>query len=137
MLSLVQFLEEIDHNNQMVVMSAEDVQQLAERFGDRVRSIGIWNKTTDGSIEIPMANIVAAVKGLANRELQEALAELRAPHRLSKVLSDSSAARRLIDTLADLQQEQFGDRVERYQSATDPVEVEQLRARISRELFGE
>lgn len=48
MLSLIPFLEEIEQSNQMVVLPSAEVERLVGRFGPRVRSMGIWNKTTDG-----------------------------------------------------------------------------------------
>jgi len=65
MLSLIEFLEEIDRNDQKVVIPSEDVERLVERFGPRVRCIGHWNKTTDGSFEIPIANIATFPGGWA------------------------------------------------------------------------
>jgi hypothetical protein len=58
------------------------------------------------------------------------------PQRFTEMLSGSSAARRLIDALADLQQKQFGEKIERHQTATDPNEIERIGGEISRELFG-
>jgi len=117
MLSLIPFLEEIEQGNQMVVLPAAEVERLVRRFGPRVRSMGVWNKTSDGSVEIPISNIAEAVKTL--------------------VLSEFSAAGRLIEALSGLQEKQFEHKVERYQASTDTREVERLRNEISRELFGQ
>jgi hypothetical protein len=136
MLSLIQFLEEIELNNQMVVVPASEVEYLVERFGPRVRGMGVWNKTSDGSIEIPISNLAEAVKTLDNHALTEAVAQLKSPESFAEVLTGSSAAGRLIDALANLERRQFEERVERYQASTDPCEAERLRNQISRELFG-
>lgn len=136
MLSLIQFLEEIELNHQIVVVPASEVEHLVERFGPRVRSMGIWNKTSDGSIEIPISNLAEAVKTLDNQALTEAVAQLKSPESFAEVLTGSSAAGRLIDALANLERKQFDERVERYQALTDPGEAERLRNQISRELFG-
>jgi len=74
MLSLIPFLEEIEQGNQMVVLPAAEVERLVRRFGPRVRSMGVWNKTSDGSVEIPISNIAEAVKRLENQALTEAVA---------------------------------------------------------------
>jgi hypothetical protein len=136
MLSLIQFLEEIELNNQTVVVPASEVERLVERFGPRVRSMGIWNKTSDGSVEIPISNLAEAVKTLDNQALTEAVAQLKSPERFAEVLTGSSAAGRLIDALANLERRQFEERVQRYQASTDPGEAERLRDEITRELFG-
>ena len=60
MLTLIQFLEEIERNHQVVVVPGEEVERLVKRFGFKVRGMGVWNKTADGSVEIPMSNIIEA-----------------------------------------------------------------------------
>jgi len=137
MLSLIPFLEEIEQGNQMVVLPAAEVERLVRRFGPRVRSMGVWNKTSDGSVEIPISNIAEAVKRLENQALTEAVAQLKSSGQFADVLSESSAAGRLIEALASLQETQFKQKVERYQASGDPSEVERLRNEISRELFGQ
>ena len=137
MLSLIPFLEEIEQSNQMVVLPAAEVERLVGRFGPRVRSMGIWNKTAGGSVEIPISNIAEAVKTLDNHDLTEAVAQLKSSGQFAEVLSESSAAGRLIEALSSLQQRQFEQKVERYQASTDSSEVHRLRNEISRELFGQ
>jgi hypothetical protein len=51
MVTLFQFLEELEQNKLTVVIPGEEVERLAERFGPGVRSIGFWNKTGDGSVD--------------------------------------------------------------------------------------
>ncbi len=121
----------------MVVLPAEEVERLVGRFGHRVRSMGVWNKSSDGSVEIPISNIAEAVKTLDNQALTEAVEQLRSSHQFAEVLSESSAAYRLIQAVSNLQHKQFEQKVERYQSSTDSSEVQRLRNEISRELFGQ
>jgi len=137
MLSLIPFLEELEQSNQMVVLPAPEVERLVGRFGPRVRSMGVWNKTSDGSVEIPISNIAEAVKTLDNQALTEAVAQLKSSGQFAEVLSEFSAAGRLIEALSGLQEKQFEHKVERYQASTDTREVERLRNEISRELFGQ
>lgn len=137
MLSPIRFLEEIEQSNQMVVLPAVEVERLVARFGPRVRSMGVWNKTSDGSVEIPILNIAEAVKTLDNEALTEAVAQLKSSGQFAEVLSGSSAAGRLIEALSSLKEKQFERKVERYQSSADPCEAERLRHEISRELFGQ
>ena len=126
----------MERSKQVVVIPGEEVGRLAQRCGPSVRAMGFWNKTGDGSIEIPMGNITEAVQILGNQPLAEAVEELKSPDQFAGMLSSSSAAGQLIEELAKLHLRQFQRRVERYQDSSDPAEVEQLRLDISRELFG-
>jgi len=137
MLSFIQFLEELEQNHQTVSISAGELDRLAERFGNRVRQIGTWNKATDGSLEVPMSNITEAARSLDDRLLNEALQQLKKPEQFSDVLNSSSAAVQLIEALAQLYLKQFETKVLRYQDSNDPAETERLRQEISRELFGQ
>ena len=136
MLSLIQFLEEIERNHQAVVVPRDEVERLAQRFGAKVRGMGVWNKTGDGSVEIPMGNIIEAASTLDSRVLGEAVEQLKSPEQFTDMLNKSSAADQLIEALSRLNLQQFQRSVERYQESSDPAEVERLRSEISRELFG-
>ena len=137
MLSLIEFLEEIERHGPSVVIPAPEVERLAERFGPAVWNMGMWNKITDGSVEIPIGNIAEAVKTIGNRALADAVAQLRSAGQFAAVLGDSSAAGRLIETLAGIHQRQFEQKVDRFQESSDSAEVENLRNQITRELFGQ
>jgi hypothetical protein len=136
MVTFLQFLEELEQNKLTVVIPGEEVERLAERFGPAVRSMGFWNKTGDGSVEIPMGNITEAARRLDNRVLTEAVEQLKSPQQFAAMLKSSSAAGQLIEALAQRYLEQFQSRVERYQGSDDPAEAERLRHEIARELFG-
>ena len=137
MLTLVEFLEELERNHQAVTVPADELEHLIHRFGDRVRQMGRWNHTSDGSLEVPMGNIAEAARTLDDRQLTEAVDQLRNPTQFTDMLNSSSAAGQLIEALALLYLRQFENRVLRYQESSDPSEVEHLRHDISRELFGE
>src|SRR5437016_10601848 len=117
MLTLVQFLEELNQNRQTVVIPGEEVERLAGRFGSSVRGMGFWNKSGDGSVEIPMSNITEAALTLDNRVLTEAIEQLKSPQQFTDMLNSSSAASQLIETLSKLYLAQFEQRVERFQDA--------------------
>lgn len=136
MLTFIQFLEELEKNNQAVVIPGDEVERLVERFGHTVRQMGVWNKATDGSVEIPMNQITEAVSSLGNKSLTEALEQLKTPVQFTDMLSRSSAAAQLIEALCRLHLEHFERRVLRFQESKDPAEVERLGDEISRELFG-
>ena len=136
MLTFIEFLEELERNHQTVVLPADELERLVQKFGPDVRQMGRWNKTTDGSLQIPMINIAEVVRHLENDQLTEALHELKNAEQFSDVLNTSSAAVQLIDALSKLYFTQFERKVERYQESRDPAETEQLRQEISQELFG-
>src|SRR5580700_202814 len=120
MLTLVQFLEELEQT-QSITIPGEEVERLAGMFGPAVRNIGATSRP-GGSVEIPMANIIEAVQGLDVRALTQAVQELKSPEAFTSMLGSSSAAQ-LIDALAKLYLKQFQHRVDRYQESNDPAEV--------------
>jgi hypothetical protein len=140
MTTFLQFLEELEQNKLRVVIPGEEVERLAQRFGSAVRSMGWWNKSGNGSLEIPMGNITEAAKALDNRVLREAVEQLKSPEQFPEqftaMLTRSCAAGQLIEALSKLYLQQFQRRVERYQEESDPAEAERLRREISQELFG-
>src|SRR5690349_4959033 len=136
MMSLIEFLDQIEQNHQNVVISADELERLVQKFGSRVRQIGFWNKATDGSLEVPMSNVAEAARKLDNQVLTEALQQLKKPEQFADVLTGSSAAVQLIEALAKLYLQQFESKVLRYQDSNNPAETERLRQEISRELFG-
>lgn len=100
MLQLIEFLEDCEHNSRTVFIGRDQVAQLVSKFGDEVRSIGVWKHTTDGLIEIPMSNVIEAVQSLDNASLSEAVEQLKSPERVPEFLDQSSAAGKLITALA-------------------------------------
>ena len=136
MITLIQFLEEIERNRQTVVIEGAEVERLVETFGPEVRGMGVWNHATGGSLEIPMSDITDAVRRLDGQVLAEAVTELKTPDQFTGLLNTSSAAKQLIEALSKTHLQQFQRKVEQYQDSTDPTEVEKLRNEISRELFG-
>lgn len=119
----------------MISIRATEVDNLVRRFGDRVRRMGRWNVSTDGSLEIPVAVVREAAKELNSRTLLDALAEIKAES-LTRVL-DSSAALLLIEKISEAYQRYFRELMSRYQDATSPAEITQLRDRLVHETFGE
>ena|SRR5438034_8099317 len=87
MLSLIQFLEEIERNHQAVVVPRDEVERLAQRFGAKVRGMDVWNKTGDGSV----GNIIEAASTLDSRVLAEAVEQLKSPEQFTDMLNKSSA----------------------------------------------
>ncbi len=52
MTTLIDFLQEMEQSRQTVVLPAEEIERLVKLFGPSVRSMGFWNKSGGGSIEI-------------------------------------------------------------------------------------
>ena len=135
-MTFIQFLTGLAQSQQTAIIAGPEVERLAQRFGSKVRGMGFWNSTGDGSVEVPMGNITEAAKRLGNQALTAAVEQLRSRGQFTDMLSASSAAGQLIEALHDLYLEQFQERVQPYQDSHDGVEAELLRHEISRDLFG-
>ena len=107
MMTLIEFLEELNQNKQTVVIPGDELERLADRFGAGVRGMGFWNKAGDGCVEIPMSNIAEAALNLDNRALTEAIEQLKSPEQFTDMLNSSSAASQLIEALCRLYLQQF------------------------------
>jgi hypothetical protein len=135
MTTLIDFLQEMEQSRQAVVLPMEEVERLAKLFGPSVRSIGFWNKSGDGSVEIPMNNVTEAARALDNASLAQAVLQLKSSGQFAEMM-DHSLASQFIETLASLYLRQFQDRVQRYQETGDPAEADRLWNGVARDLFG-
>ena len=54
MLTFIQLLEDLADTGRSIRIPASDVDRLVDRFGGRVREMGRWNASSDGSVEIPV-----------------------------------------------------------------------------------
>lgn len=136
MLTLIEFLEELERSNLAIALPAEEVERLAARFGSQVRSMGRWNHTTDGSVEIPIANITEAVQSLEGHILREAVLELKTPEQFTDLLRSTSAAGQLIEALSRLYLGKFQEKVIRFQESKDAAEANRLGQEVLSTLFG-
>jgi len=134
-LTLIQFLEELADTERAITIPANEVERLVERFGDRVRRMGRWNASGDGSLEIPVCVIREAATQLGAHSLAEAVRELKTGQ-FTKMLETSSAVS-LIEKVTEVYHRHFRDLMNRYQSAKDRDEATQLRDQLVREIFGE
>jgi hypothetical protein len=141
MTTLIDFLQEMEQSRQAGVLSAEEVERLVKVFGPSVRSMGFWNKSGDGSVEIPMNNVtesartLGVVQGANNSSLAQVVSQLKSSGEFANVV-DHTLASRFIETLSSLYLRQFQDRVRRFQEAGDPAETDGLWNGIARDLFG-
>ena len=136
MLTFVEFLADLERGSQTIVIPREEVERLVARFGPSVRQMGVWHHGTDGSLEVSVANVAAAARGVGGLVLTEAVRQLKGAEEFAGMLDESSAAARLIAELGRLHARQFEQKVRRYQEANDPAEVQTLASEISQELFG-
>jgi hypothetical protein len=134
-LTLIQFLEELADTERAITIPANEVERLVERFGDRVRRMGRWNASGDGSLEIPVCVIREAATQLGSHSLTEAVRELKTGQ-FTKMLETSSAVS-LIEKVTEAYHRHFRDLMNRYQSAEDRDEATQIRDQFVREIFGE
>src|SRR5712692_6507411 len=135
MATRTQFLEELADVERTITVPPDEVERLVGRFGDRVRLMGRWNASGDGSLEIPMGVLREAASQLDSRALLEAVEELKA-ERLTRLLESSSAVA-LIDKAVEVYRARFRELMTRYQQTSDPAEAARLRDQLVREVFGE
>lgn len=75
--TFAELIEEITSAEPVISISPAEVNSLDRRFGDRVRQIGRWNVSTDGSLDIPVAVVREAAMEVDSRTLLEALTEIK------------------------------------------------------------
>jgi hypothetical protein len=133
--TFVQFLEELADSKKTISISASEVSRLVDRFGDRVRLMGRWNASTDGSLDVLVSAIREAATELGNDTLTRAVEELKADH-FARMLEGSSAIS-LIEKVAEAYRRQFRELMTAYQNAGEPEETIRLRDQLVSEVFGE
>ena len=135
MATFIEILEEIAGSTPVISIPSPDVDRLVHRFGGRVRQMGRWNVSTDGSLVIPIAVIREAALDLGSQTILDALAEIKTESFAQ--LMDSSAAVLLIDKISEAYNRYFRRMMNRYQNETDPAGTVKLRDQLVREVFGE
>ena len=133
--TFVEFLEEIAGAEQVISISPAELDSLVRRFGDRVRQMGRWNVSTDGSLDIPVAVVREATSALSSETLRHALTEIKTDS-LAELL-ESSAAISLIEKICEAYSRHFRRMMTRYQDATEATEATQLHDQLVHEIFGE
>ena len=119
---------------QAVKIPADELDLLVARFGDRVRQMGRWNVSGDGSLEIPVNVVREAATQLESHTLMEAVQALKTGQ-FAEMLN-SCAAVSLIERITDVYRVYFRDLMNRYQSTDDPSEAVRLRDQLVKEIFG-
>lgn len=132
-LTFIQYLEELVAE-QAVKIPADELDLLVARFGDRVRQMGRWNVSGDGSLEIPVNVVREAATQLESHTLMEAVQALKTGQ-FAEMLN-SCAAVSLIERITDVYRVYFRDLMNRYQSTDDPSEAVRLRDQLVKEIFG-
>ena len=135
MATFIELLEEIAGDSPAISVPSPDVDQLVHRFGGRVRHMGRWNASTDGSLDIPIAVIRDAALDLGSQTVLDALTEIKAESFTQ--LMDSSAAILLIEKISDAYSRYFHRMMNQYQNETGPAKTASLRDQLVREIFGE
>jgi hypothetical protein len=135
MLTFIQLLEDLADTGRSIRIPASDVDRLVDRFGGRVREMGRWNASSDGSVEIPVSVVREAAIQLGIDTLTEAVEELKKEQFTSALETSSAVA--LIETVAGLYRRDFRNLMARYQDASDPAQAKRLRDLLVHEVFGE
>lgn len=133
-MTFLQFLEEMATSSQTLTVSADEVDRLVRKFGDRVRKMGQWN-SSDGSLEIPIGAVAEAARQVGSGTLTQAVEELKNPEDFVTMLHSSSAAV-LIEKIAQISQKHFRDLLTQLQQSGDPAEIERLKKEVDQAIFG-
>jgi hypothetical protein len=133
--SFIEILEEIAEAKPVVSIPRAEVDKLVDRFGNRVRLMGRWNASTDGSLDIPVTVVRDAATALGNQALSDALIEIKTESFTD--LLENSAAIQLIEKIRQAYDRYFRWLMSRYQNSTDPTETGRLRDQLVSEVFGE
>jgi len=133
--TFIEILEEIASAKPVISIPRDEVDRLVRRFGNRVRLMGRWNASTDGSLAIPITVIREAALALGNQELLDALSEIKRESFTGAM--ESSAAIMLIEKTREAYEHYLRWTMSRYQNSTDPAETVRLRDQLVREVFGE
>ena len=133
--TFIELLEEIAGTRPVISIPPAEVDRLVGRYGHRVRQMGRWNVSTDGSLDIPIAVIREAAMGLGSQALLDAVTEIKSES-FTRLL-ESSAAVLLIEKIREAYDRHFRQIMQHYQNAANPAEAEQLRDQVVREVFGE
>ncbi len=133
--TFIEILEEIASAKPAISIPAAEVERLVRRFGDRVRLMGRWNVSTDGSLDIPITFSREAATNLGSQAVREALREIKSASFTQ--LMDSSAAVLLIEGIREAYDRYIRRVMDAYQDATNPAQTAHLRDQLVREVFGE
>jgi hypothetical protein len=134
MLTFIQLLEDLADTGRTITIPASEVDRLVDRFGGRVRQMGRWNASSDGSLEVPVSVVREAAIQLGIDTLTEVVEELK-EEQFTKALETSSAVA-LIERVAALYRRDFRDLMARYQETSDPAQATRLRDQLVHEVFG-
>jgi hypothetical protein len=135
MLTFIQLLEDLADTGRTIRIPESDLDRLVDRFGDRVRQMGRWNASSDGSLEVPVSVVREAAIRLGIDALTETVEELK-EEQFTKALETSSAVA-VIESIADLYRRDFRDLMTRSQETSDPAQAIPLRDQLVHEVFGE
>ena len=133
--TFIQILEEMADAKPVISIPAAEVDRLVRCFGDRVPSLGRWNASSDGSLDIPIAAIREAAAELGNQALLDALTEIKSESFTR--LIESSAAVQLIEQIREAYERHLRRLMNSYQDSSNPAEAARLRDQIVRQIFGE
>jgi hypothetical protein len=75
--TFIELLEEIAGARPAITIPSAEVERLVERFGARVRQMGRWNASTDGSLNIPITVIREAATELGHSAAASLIGKIR------------------------------------------------------------
>ena len=128
MLGFKQLVTELSADD--AVLTAIEVQEMIERFGDRVRQMG--HVQQDGSMSVPVECILEAAQSLGSR-LTEAAETINVPGGMVQVLESAEI---LIERICQARERKLREMIRHFQDEPNAAESQHQWKQIEKEVFG-
>lgn len=128
MLTFKQFLHELAQ--QEILISAVEVAEMRDRFGDKVLRMG--HRNGDGSMNVPVDCILEAARSLEAHTLSEAAETINNEHMLS-MLQPGEA---LVDRVGQARERKLRQTIRDFQNEADADTSQRQWKQIEKEIFG-
>jgi hypothetical protein len=128
MLTFKQFVTELAKED--VTISAAELREMADRFGDRVFQMG--HVEEDGSMRVPVECVLEAASSLENRTLAEAAESINNQEMVSALKSGETLVERVIAA----RERRLRELIRDFQTEPDSIQSNRRWKRIEKEVFG-
>jgi predicted CoA-binding protein len=128
MLTFIQFIEEIARRD--LTIPAADVQQMQERFGNKVLKMG--HLQDDGSMLVPVDCVLEAAQSVGTQTLTEA-AEILKNNEMVNMLHSGET---LVEQVAEVRERKLRELIRKFQSESDETNASREWKQIEQMVFG-
>ncbi len=115
---------------QDVTLSHAEVQQMTERYGERMLQMGTLNE--DGSLSIPVECILEAAKTLGSRRLADAVDALRS----EKIVPMLESVESLVERVSEAKKRRIVELTRAVQNAPTETEAKEHWQKLEHLMFG-